>query len=123
MNEIQTELSLRAVSRGLPRLVAQENRRKTEPKEIPSWETGRIRGKHRKTWKKRENQGETQKNTEKQGESGGNIEKHVKTGRIRGKHRKTWGNKGNIGKTGEYMETHGNFYIYWGHNMESYMRY
>ena len=36
------------------------------------------------------------------------------------KHEET---KGNIGKTGEYVETQENFYIYWGHNMESYMRY
>ena len=51
-----------------------------------------------------------------------NVEKHGKTERIRGKHRKTRGNKG-IGKTGEYIKTQENFYIYWGHNMESYMRY
>ena len=51
------------------------------------------------------------------------MEKQEITERIGEKHAKTSGNKGNIGKTGEYIETHGNFYLYWGHNMESYMRY
>ena len=46
----------------------------------------------------------------KQGESGGNIEKHKET-------RETWE------KLEKKIETQDNFYIYWGHNMESYMRY
>ena len=46
----------------------------------------------------------------KQGESGENIENHEKT-------------RGSVGKTGECTGTQGNFYIYWGHIMESYMIY
>ena len=61
--------------------------------------TGRIRGKRRKIWENRENQGQTQNNTGKQEESGENVEKHGKTGRIRGKHRKTRKNRGNQGET------------------------
>ena len=60
--------------------------------------------KYRKTWENRGKRRKTRENREK-------------------KHGKTWGNKGNPWKTGEYIETNGYFYIYWGHNMESYMRY
>ena len=56
----------------------------------------------------------------KQGESRENIEKRGKTGENVEKHRKT---RDNVEKTGKCMGTQGNFYIYWGHIMESYMRY
>ena len=49
------------------------------------------------------------KNMGKQGVSGENIEKHEET-------------RDNVGKTGECIGTQGNFYIYWGHIMESFIR-
>ena len=51
--------------------------------------------------------GENKRKTEKHWKTGENVEKH-------GKHRE---NKGNAQKQ------QGNFYICWGHVMESYMRY
>ena len=59
--------------------------------------------------------------------------KNRKTWEIRKKRRKTRGNRGkrrktretrdNVGKTGKCIETLGNFYMYWRHIMQSYMRY